>query len=149
MRDAHLKVWAVLGIDDQVTAALVSSANLTRQGLVNNEEVCAEVSGADLVDIERRMIALRGEAWDCCERIVGYLEPDAPPVAPNPGSWAERRVLRPPSGGRSCFCLQKPLSRVRALRAALRPSDRPARRQLHAREGIMYICLAIRFTSLS
>ena len=90
-RDAHLKVWAVLETDDQVTAALVGSANLTRQGLVNNEEACAEASGADLVDIERRMIALRGEAWDCRGRIIGYLKPDAPPVARN----APRRRLGP------------------------------------------------------
>ena len=67
-RDAHLKVWAVLGTDDQVAAALVGSANLTRQGLVNNEEACVEASGADLVDIERQMTALGDEAWDCRER---------------------------------------------------------------------------------
>ncbi len=71
--DAHLKVWAVLGPGGHVTAALVGSANLTRQGLFENVETCVEASDADLPALRHQITALREVAWDCRERITGYL----------------------------------------------------------------------------
>ncbi|MCY3925903.1 MAG: phospholipase D family protein [bacterium] len=67
--DAHLKVWAVLGPGGHATAALVGSANLTRQGLFENVETCVEASDADLPVLRQQITALREAAWDCRESI--------------------------------------------------------------------------------
>ena len=111
-RDAHLKVRAVLGSDGGATAALVGSANLTRQALYKNVETCVEASDPDLPGLRRQITGLRDVAWDCRERIVGYLESDIPPIAPNVPR--PRRGPSPPAVGgarQSSVPLQQPAAR--------------------------------------
>ena len=66
-------MWAVLGPGGHATAARVGSANLTRQGLFENVETCVAASDADLPALRQQITALREAAWDCRERIAGYL----------------------------------------------------------------------------
>lgn len=129
-RDAHLKAWVVIGPGGDVVAGLSGSANLTRRGLFENIESYGEVSGVDLLDLQQKVAVFRERAWDCRDRIIGYLEPNAPPISPNaprarlgPSSRGARRV--PPS----TTVPQQPLARG-AISGTGPPSQQGPRRSV-------------------
>ena len=100
--DAHLKAWIVADRDAPV-AALVGSANLTRQGLEENIELMVEATGDDLDRCWGKMRDLHDKGWDCAERLLDYLgaggtarrgavesertAPDPPPPPPKKKWW--------------------------------------------------------------
>ena len=70
---AHLKTWVVAGNDGEPLAALVGSANLTRAGLQDNAELGVEANGDDLIRAWDMTNDLHRRAWDCRDRLNGYL----------------------------------------------------------------------------
>ncbi len=89
-REAHLKVWAVMsessrrrGRPGAVEAMLVGSGNLTKAGLVHNEEAFAHAAGEDLRRIGAQLERLRSHQWKRKDKILEYITPEE--AADRPG----------------------------------------------------------------
>ena len=89
-REAHLKVWAVMsesprrrGRSGAVEAMLVGSGNLTKAGLVHNEEAFAHAAGEDLRRIGAQLERLRSHQWKRKDNILEYITPEE--AADRPG----------------------------------------------------------------
>ena len=92
-REAHLKVWAVMsenprrrGRSGAVEAMLVGSGNLTKAGLLHNEEAFAHAAGEDLRRIGAQLERLRSHQWKRRDKILEYITPEA--AADRPGCLA-------------------------------------------------------------
>ena len=92
-REAHLKVWAMMSESRQrrghagsVEAMLVGSGNLTKAGLLHNEEAFAHATGEDLRRIGAQLERLRSHQWKRKDKILEYIRPEA--VAERPGCLA-------------------------------------------------------------
>ena len=70
---AHLKAWVVES-DGAPRAALVTAANLTKAGLVDNVELGANAVGDDLPRVWAEVRELHQKGWDCADRLLGYLD---------------------------------------------------------------------------
>ena len=82
-REAHLKVWAVMstsprrrGRASSVEAMLVGSGNLTKAGLIHNEEAFAHAIGEDLRRIGAQLERLRSHQWNRKDKILEYITPE-------------------------------------------------------------------------
>ena len=82
-RDAHLKVWAVMSESSRrrgraagVEAMLVGSGNLTKAGLIHNEEAFAHATGEDLRRIGAQLERLRSHQWTRNDEILEYITPE-------------------------------------------------------------------------
>ena len=82
-REAHLKVWAVMsegsrrrGLASGVEAMLVGSGNLTKAGLIHNEEAFAHAADEDLRRIGMQLERLRSHQWKRKDEILEYITPE-------------------------------------------------------------------------
>lgn len=69
--EAHLKAWVVQ--TNAAPAVLMGSANLTRAGIQENQEVMGECSADDASRTASEIDALWKKAWDAKRRLLGYL----------------------------------------------------------------------------
>ncbi|MCY3960207.1 MAG: phospholipase D-like domain-containing protein [bacterium] len=69
---AHMKAWVVES-EGVPVAALVGSANLTKNGLEANVEIMVEATGDDLIRTWGEVRGLHEKGWDCAERLAGYM----------------------------------------------------------------------------
>ena len=77
---AHLKAW-IVHRGSHPLAALNGSANLSRNGLEHNVEAMTEAHGRDLTELWEKAIRLWGEASECDDQLIGYIE------APHSNHW--------------------------------------------------------------
>ena len=70
---AHMKAWVVES-EGVPVAALVGSANLTKNGLEANVEIMVEAVGDDLIRTWGEVRGLHEKGWDCAERLAGYMD---------------------------------------------------------------------------
>ncbi|WP_419927306.1 RDD family protein [Candidatus Poriferisocius sp.] len=79
----HMKAWVVES-DGVPVAALVGSANLTKNGLEANVEIMVEATGDDLIRTWGEVRGLHEKGWDSSDRLAGYMsaEPGAGPQDP-------------------------------------------------------------------
>ena len=66
--------------------ALNGSARLTRNGLESNVEAMTEAHGRDLAELWQTASRLWGQAWECDDRLLGYIEAPPRPQPPRPQS---------------------------------------------------------------
>ena len=66
-----------------VEAMLVGSGNLTKAGLVHNEEAFAHAAGEDLRRIGAQLERLRSHQWKRKDKILEYITPEE--AADRPG----------------------------------------------------------------
>ena len=69
--EAHLKAWVAK--TNAGPAVLMGSANLTRAGIQENQEVMGECSADDASRTASEIDALWKKAWDAKRRLLGYL----------------------------------------------------------------------------
>lgn len=71
--EIHMKAWLIE--TPAQSAALVGSANLTKKGIRQNQELMVEASGSDLNYSINQIKKLMADSWTCQDRLVGYLDP--------------------------------------------------------------------------
>ena len=92
----HAKVWMVLsGTTGAATAALVGSANLTRQGLHVNTEVMTVAPASELGRLHGEMAAALAKSWDRAPHLLQRLGD-----ANTPSPARRRAAVAQPSGQR-------------------------------------------------
>jgi len=73
--EIHMKAWLIETPAD--SAVLVGSANLTKKGIRQNQELMVEASGNDLNNSISKIRQLRAKSWDCQERLIKHISPAA------------------------------------------------------------------------
>jgi len=69
--EAHMKAWLIEAATQ--SAVLTGSANLTKKGIQQNQELMVEASGSDLSYSIGEIKQLKTKSWDCQERLSGYI----------------------------------------------------------------------------